>query len=614
MKQHKASKGIVLSIMICILFFTTTTLSYGEGHWAQDEIDYLLSKEIVSGYPDGTFKPDKPITRAEFVKIINKIIGNKGKSHVSFKDINENDWFYDEVAKATKSGYVQGYGDNTFRPNNPITRQEAAKILATAFRLEDDNLNSGSFVDQKEISDWAREYVLLLKNKGYVSGYADGSFRPNAPITRAESVKMITNVSGQIINVKGEYSKAIAKNLLVNTPGIVLKNIHIPGDLYLAEGIGEGDVVLDNVTIDGTVYITGGGADGISIRNSQLNKIIINRTDGLVHVVLDNSKSSLVVVNKNTKLTAQKGTLIEQMKIIGKSSINIEKDAEVGKAEIKSKDVEMAVEGNVKSVIANEEYRLNNMSINKGTELSIKDGKVVESKKDDEYKRIEPKDDYDDYKDDYRDDHEDEEDPTPVDYTFTAKTDKDSYRLDEKIILTGNVSKGNIGLSNVDITLKLGDEPITVDQLKTNKNGEFTYTFMVPENTVPGEYELIIKANEPVNIVKKLNIRLLEIDEKYNIDVKPDKERYTIDEMITVTGEILEGETALYNVDITLKLQDEGGKGIISVAQLKTDENGSFSYSFRVPEDIKLGKYKLILKLNQPIDRFLEFPIELIEG
>ncbi len=600
--------------MICLLFFAATNLSYGEGHWAKDEIDYLLSKEIVSGYPDGTFKPDKPITRAEFVKIINKIIGNKGKSHVSFKDINENDWFYDEVAKAIKSGYVQGYGDNTFRPNNPITRQEAAKILVTAFRLEDDNLNSGSFVDQKEISDWAQEYVLLLKNKGYVSGYADGSFRPNAPITRAESVKMITNVSGQIINVKGEYSKAIAKNLLVNTPGIVLKNIHIPGDLYLAEGIGEGDVVLDNVTIDGTVYITGGGADGISIRNSQLNKIIINRTDGLVHVIFDNSKASLVVVNKNTKLTAQKGTLIEQMKIIGKSSINIEKDAEVGKVEIKSKDVEMAVEGNVKSVIANEEYRLNNMSINKGTELSITDGKVVESKKDDEYKRIEPKDDYDDYKDDYRDDHEDEEEPTPVDYTFTVKIDKDSYRLDERIILTGNVSKGNIGLSNVDITLKLGDEPITVDQLKTDKDGRFIYTFMVPENTVPGEYKLIIKANEPVNIVKKLTIKLLEIDERYSIDVKLNKESYTIDEMITVTGNILEGDTALHNVDITLKLQDEEGKDIISVDQLKTDNTGRFSYSFKVPEDTMLGKYKLILKLNEPIDRFLEFPIELIEG
>ncbi|NLV76532.1 MAG: S-layer homology domain-containing protein, partial [Tissierellia bacterium] len=222
MKQHKASKGIVLGIMICILFFTATNLSYGEGHWAQDEIDYLLSKGIVSGYPDGTFKPDKPITRAEFIKIINKTICNNEKSHVPFKDVNENDWFYDEIAKAIKSGYVEGYGDNTFRPNNPITREEAAKILVTVFRLEDDNLNSGSFVDQKEISNWAQEYVLLLKNKGYVSGYADGTFRPNAPITRAESVKMITNVSGEIINAKGEYSQSVAKNLLINTSDVTL--------------------------------------------------------------------------------------------------------------------------------------------------------------------------------------------------------------------------------------------------------------------------------------------------------------------------------------------------------------------------------------------------------
>ncbi len=613
MKQHKASKGIVLSIMICILFFAATNLSYGEGHWAQDEINYLLSKEIVSGYPDGTFKPDKPITRAEFIKIINKIIGNKEKAEVYFKDVNENDWFYDEVAKAIKSGYVEGYGDNTFKPNNQITRQEAAKILVVAFRLEDDNLNSGSFVDQKEISNWAWEYVILLKNKGYVSGYADGTFRPNAPITRAESVRMITNVSGEIINAKGEYSKSVAKNLLVNTPDVILKDIHIPGDLYLVEGIGEGDVVLENVTIDGTVYISGGGVESITIKNSKLNKIIVNRTDGPVHVILDNSKASLVVVNKNTKFTAKKGTSIEYVEIIGKSSINIEKDAEVDKVEVKSKDVEMVVEGNIKSVVANEEYKLNNKKIDKGTEVSMKDGKVVEPKKEDGDKQTKPKDDYDDYKDDHRDDHEDGEKPTPVDYIFTVKTDKDSYRLDEKIILTGNVSKGNIGLSNVDITLKLGDEPITVDQLKTDNDGRFIYTFMVPENTVPGEYKLIIKANEPVNIVKKLTIKLLEIDERYSIDVKLDKESYTIDEMITVTGNILEGDTALHSVDITLKLQDEE-KDIISVDQLRTDNTGSFSYSFKVPEGTMLGKYKLILKLNKPIDRFLEFPIELIEG
>lgn len=610
MKQHKASKDIVLSIMICILFFTANTLSYGEGHWAQDEIDYLLSKKIVSGYPDGTFKPDRPITRAEFIKIINRITNNKEKSTVPFKDVNEADWYYNDVAVAIKSGYIEGYGDNTFRPNNPITREEAAKILATVFRLQDGSIRNSAFVDQEEISPWAQEYVILLHNRGYVSGYGDGTFRPKAPITRAESVKMITNISGQIINTKGVYPKDVAKNLLVNTSDVVLKNIHIPGDLYLMEGVGDGDIVLDNVTIDGTLYIAGGGVDGISINNSRLNKVIVNRIDGLVNLVFDNSKSYLVVVHNNTELTAKKGTLIDHIEVMGKSRINIERAAEVGKIEIKSRDVELLVEGNISLIVADKDYKLNNRIIKEGRDLSIKDGRIVEPKKDEEYKPIE----YIDHYDDHRDDKEDDEKPLPTDYKFIVKTDKDSYRLDEKIILTGIVSKGNVGLSNVDITLKLGDEPITVGQFKTDKNGEFTYTFMVPENTVPGEYELIIKANEPVNIVKKLNIRLLEIDEKHNIDVKPDKERYTIDEMITVTGEILEGETALYNVDITLKLQDEGGKGIISVAQLKTDENGSFSYSFRVPEDIKLGKYKLILKLNQPIDRFLEFPIELIEG
>lgn len=598
MAKYNNSKGLRLIIVILILVFAARSISIAERHWAKDEIEYLLSKGIVSGYPDGTFKPDNPITRAEFVKIINKVIGTKGKSDVPFKDVNEKNWFYDEVAKAIKSGYVEGYGDNTFRPNKPITRQEAAKIIVTAFRLEGISLsNDSSFIDQNKIDNWAQEYVTILKNRGYIYGYADGTFRPNNPITRAESVKMITKISGEIINVAGEYSQDVAKNVLVNISDVVLKDMHIKGDLYLVEGIGDGDVILDNVIVEGTTYIRGGGADSIYINNSHLNNLVIGKVDGLVHVVLDNSKSLSIIVSMNTKLTIKKGTSIELMKIAGKSNIKIERGSEIDKIEIQSLGVEIIVEGDIKSIVANEDFRLNNQLLKKGTELSIKDGKIII-----------PKDSRDE---EARDKVEDEEEePIPIGYQFNVKLDKDIYEINEEITLTGIVSRNNIGLANIDITLKLGEEPIIVEQLKTDKNGKFIYKFKLPESTNPGEYELIVKANEPVNMFRRLDIKLVE---KYTIEVELDKEKYTIDEAITVYGKAFEDGIGLPNIDITLRLQDEDGEETITVGQLKTDNTGGFNYSFKVPEDTELGKYKLILKANQPVNKFLELWIEIIE-
>lgn len=598
MKFYKISKKILLSIVVFILFLNISNVSYGASHWAQNEIDYLISKGIVLGYPDGTFRPNNPITRAEFVKIVNKVLNNKAKSDVFFKDVSDKDWFYDEIAKAIKSGYISGYEDITFRPNNPITREEASKIVVVAFNLENEGEKHSKFTDHDKISNWAREYVYLLFSKGYVSGYEDGTFRPDALITRAEAVKIITNISGEIINAGGEYSKSQSKNVLVNMSGVTLKDLHIPGNLYLTEGIGEGDVFLDNITVDGTVYVTGGGENSITVKNSNLNKIIVEKPNGLVHVVLDNSNISHIVAKGGTKLTAENNTLIKYAEIIGKSYIDIKKGANVDKIEVKSEDVEIIAKGCIQSLIAVEELKLNGEIIKKGMKLIIENGKIKKPDEDEETS-IE-----------YIEDDEE----VDLGYKFDVTLDKREYKLNEELTLMGRVSKKNVGVENIDITLKLEEEPIFVEQLRTDKNGKFTCTFMVPEDTAPGEYKLFVKANDPVNITKSFNIVLLETDDKYNIDVKLDKSIYTKDEIISIEGTILEGTTALNDIDVSLKLHDDTGKEIVTVDQLKTDSTGSFSCNLTIPEDTNLGKYKILLKINEPVNRFLEFPIELIEG
>jgi hypothetical protein len=107
------------------------------GHWAEKGIIAWTTRELVGGYPDGTFRPDSPITRAEYVTLVNRVIGYSAmvdtaagqvNSPATYRDVAATDWYADEVAKAAAVGYLGGYPDGTVKPQNPITRQEVAAV------------------------------------------------------------------------------------------------------------------------------------------------------------------------------------------------------------------------------------------------------------------------------------------------------------------------------------------------------------------------------------------------------------------------------------------------------------------------------------------------------
>jgi len=259
-----------------------------EKHWAKNEINYIKEKKIVQGYTDGSFKPNNQITKAEFYKIINGLMGYSDTTNISFSDVNEKDWFYKEVAKGVNAGYILEKEGTKLNPNSYITREEVARIIGTSFGLDssDEKIAEG-FTDGQGISKEAKGYVSSLKKKKYIQGYEDGTFRPENTITRAEVVKMLYNISGQIVNTSGTINQNAANNVIVNTSNVVLKDIVINGDLYLVEGITEGNIVLDNVVVKGDIYVKGGGKKGIKIKDSKINNIIINKKSSDVKVVLE---------------------------------------------------------------------------------------------------------------------------------------------------------------------------------------------------------------------------------------------------------------------------------------------------------------------------------------
>ena len=93
------------------------------GSVLDEAVNKLVEKKILAGYPDGTFRPDAGLTRAELSKVINLVFNLTEKSSsVPFADVKTSDWYYDYVSVAVKAGYIKGFQDNTFRADDPVTR------------------------------------------------------------------------------------------------------------------------------------------------------------------------------------------------------------------------------------------------------------------------------------------------------------------------------------------------------------------------------------------------------------------------------------------------------------------------------------------------------------
>lgn len=166
------------------------------GHWAKSSIEKLVGMGVVAGYPDNTFKPNNSITRAEFATLMVKAMNLDvvTPAQPAFTDVPTKLWSYGYVEAASKAGLVQGDAGK-FRPEDKITRQEIATILVRAMGLESDAAAKGAvkldFADAGNIASWANGYVAVAVDQGLITGYPDNTFKPGNNATRAESATMV---------------------------------------------------------------------------------------------------------------------------------------------------------------------------------------------------------------------------------------------------------------------------------------------------------------------------------------------------------------------------------------------------------------------------------------
>jgi hypothetical protein len=162
-------------------------------HWAKDSIMQLINAGVISGYPDGTFKPNNTVTRAEFTVMLVKALNLETRVGKTFSDINSH-WAKDSISTAAVHGIISGYDENTFGPNDLFTREQAAVTIARVAQLETitDELD---FTDNKAISSWAKKGIATAFKGGFITGYPDNSFKPQGKTTRAEAAVIIGKLS-----------------------------------------------------------------------------------------------------------------------------------------------------------------------------------------------------------------------------------------------------------------------------------------------------------------------------------------------------------------------------------------------------------------------------------
>ena len=180
------------------------TYSDINNHWGAPFINKLVSKNVIKGYPDGTFKPNNKIIRGDFFLLVNNIINKKSEdiTNINFKDLDVT-YYSDAIKNLASLNIISGYKDNTIKPKDFITREEVAVVLNNVlnhFNKNTEKDNNIDFSDKSQISSWAYKSIEKLSSLGIINGYNDNTIKPKNNITRAEVAKVLSNVINLLEN------------------------------------------------------------------------------------------------------------------------------------------------------------------------------------------------------------------------------------------------------------------------------------------------------------------------------------------------------------------------------------------------------------------------------
>ncbi|HHV94119.1 MAG TPA: S-layer homology domain-containing protein [Firmicutes bacterium] len=210
MRLHKSSAAIMALLMVLLLSSTTAAAELKDisSSWAKADIQALAAEGVISGYPDGTFRPKNPITRAEFARIVARAFNLQSTNQAQFSD-TRNHWTKGEISALAAKGIIQGYPDGRFHPDEKITRAEIVTMLIRALKLDKDFSAEQydwwpTYTDMSE-AHWSYNSVEIASRLGIVPSVFGSTFQPDRPATREETAAMV-KAAADLITVQGTLS------------------------------------------------------------------------------------------------------------------------------------------------------------------------------------------------------------------------------------------------------------------------------------------------------------------------------------------------------------------------------------------------------------------------
>jgi uncharacterized protein YjdB len=376
MSRRIMALALVLAMVFSLLptgaFAETSQFTDMPSNWSTEALQEAVNSGLLTGF-NSKIMPNDKLTRAQMATIINRAFGAKNQESLTkFSDVTSTQWYYAEMAKSVAMGTFQGSGENLY-PNNPITREEAFAVIARALKLSPSASAPSGYSDLNQISSWASGEVYSLVNSGYIKG-SNGLLNPKGHITRAEFAQVMFNIIKEYMNLAGENSIEVTGNVMINVPGVTLKDSVINGDLIIGDGVGEGEVTLDNVKVTGRLLVRGGGQNSIIIKGgSSIGSITIAKVDGVVRIyaedgteigeVIVDGKDDVILEGTFVNITVLADDITVWANDATITSVSIEGDdtkiiigagSTVEELVLSGNNIQVEVSGNVKTIQVSE--------------------------------------------------------------------------------------------------------------------------------------------------------------------------------------------------------------------------------------------------------------------
>lgn len=285
MKWMKRLAGRAGTALLVVILAVAMTAAASAASYMQPYLDKVVEWGVMRGDLEGNLNEDNYITRAEFSTMVNRAFGYDKTGPTPFRDVPENSWYAEDVGIAYNVGYIAGTSATTFSPNDNVTREQAALILARILMLQPQVGENTMFTDSRSMENWSRGYIASVAQQGLISGYPDGRFGPKDNLTRGQAAIILVNALGTPLMEAGDYTLgSVWGNVTITQSGTTLRNTVIGGDLYITEGVDLGHVTLENVTVLGKIVVCGGGTseggeDSIILRNVTAPELLVDNLD-----------------------------------------------------------------------------------------------------------------------------------------------------------------------------------------------------------------------------------------------------------------------------------------------------------------------------------------------